>query len=110
MDDQESRQLIHQFKHNLPLMHSLEVQKPPPGTFVIEVMPLAIQANAFPTVVASSQFNSALITGGQFTAATNANHRHVTININGQILPSMSKTYSNAYPSYGRHITTSSSK
>ena len=90
--------------------HGLEVRKPPPGTLVIEVMPLAIQANTFPTVVASSQFNSALITGGQFTAATNANHRNVTININGQILLSMLKIYSDAYPSYGRHTTTSNSK
>ena len=110
MDDQESRQPILQFKHNPPLMHSLEMQKPPPGTMGIEVMPLTMQANTFSTIVASSQFNSAMITGGQFTAATTANHRHVTININGQILLSMLKIYSNAYFSYGRHTTTSNSK
>ena len=39
MDNQESRQLIRQFRHNPPLMHSLEVQKPPPGALVIEDMP-----------------------------------------------------------------------
>ena len=39
MDDQETHQLIRQFRYNPPLMHSLEVQKPPPGVLVIEVMP-----------------------------------------------------------------------
>jgi hypothetical protein len=78
-----------------PGMHSLEVQKPPPGTLVIEVMP---QANTFLSIVASAQFNSTnvLINGGQFIAAANAsvNHRDVTINI-GQSLLSMPRIYSN---------------
>ena len=111
MDGQESRQLIRQFRYSPPLMHNLDVQKPPPGTFTFLVIEVIPWANIFPIIVASALFNSAMITGGQFTAAANANHRNVTININGQILLSMLRIYSNAYPSYGkRHTTTANSK
>jgi hypothetical protein len=39
MDGQENHLFLRQFSYNPSLMHSLEVQNPPPGTLFIKSMP-----------------------------------------------------------------------